>query len=92
MSEKSKCLLPEDKCKQLMDRVLLALDGALTREEEKDVFCEVEQYPCCLEKLKLEKEYRNMLVKSCKCKQVPDDLIVNIKQQVALMASQGNFQ
>ncbi len=83
MSEKIKCLLSKEECIALMDRVYLALDGALSKEEEKDVFCEVEKYPCCVEKIEIEKKYRMILVEACKCKSVPDSLIVSIKKQVS---------
>ena len=91
MSNKSQCTLPEHDCKALMNKVYMALDGALTPQEEKDVFCEVEKYPCCLEKLELEKKYRNMLVQSCKCKEVPNGLISTIKERVAQLSAEGNF-
>ncbi len=83
MSEKTKCLLSREECQALMDRVYLALDGALSGDEEKAVFCEVEKYPCCVEKIEIEKKYRSILVEACRCKSVPDALIQSIKKQVS---------
>lgn len=90
MSNDNKCSLPEHQCKELMSKVYLALDGALSPQEEKDVFCEVEKHQCCFEKLELEKKYRNLLFRSCRGKEVPDSLINTIKERVSQLATHKN--
>lgn len=90
MDHQGECLLPKEQCKALYQRVLRAIDGELTADEEQDVLKTIQQYPCCFNKMNLEKSYKEFICSKIERKQVPVALIANIKTKVQQMAAQAN--
>ena len=80
--KRSECQLPKEKCQALFDQVIQALDGNLTEHEELELLDEIQKYPCCFEKMNMEKSFKNFISTKLTRKEVPIELITSIKDKV----------
>ncbi len=90
MDHNGECLLPKEECKALYQRVLRAVDGELSAKEEQDVLNTIKAYPCCFNKMNLERSYKEFICSRIERKTVPIALVSSIKTKVQQMAAQLN--
>ena len=80
---KEKIEIPHQ-CDQIMSKVILSLDGALSSDEEKQFLDELNQCSCCLSKYEIEKSFKEFLAqkatKSCCFETLADSIKHKIKQ------------
>lgn len=84
--KRSECKLPKEKCQALFDKVIQALDGNLTNEQEQHLLREIEKHPCCFEKMNMEKSFKEFLCNKLTRKEVPLELVASIKDKVHEMS------
>ena len=73
-------------CREVLEQVVLALDGELSAEEEKALLHEVETCSCCTEKYDAEKCFKEFLSNRI-VQQHPDhSIIMAIKNRIGLGA------
>lgn len=77
-----RCDMEKEPCRKIYDKMILSLDGALSPEEEKQLMGEIEEHPCCFEKMHVEKAYREFLCTKITRKTVSVTLIESIKSKV----------
>lgn len=70
------------KCDQIMSKVILSLDGALSPEEEKEFLEELNQCSCCLSKYEIEKSFKEFLAKKATKSCCFETLADSIKQKI----------
>lgn len=76
------CELSKEKCKELFQKVLFALDGGLNQEEYNILYDEVEGHSCCFDKLSMQKAYKDFMAAKIVKKEVPVELITSIKSKI----------
>lgn len=89
MDHKGECVLPKEECRALYQRVLRAVDGDLSASEEQAILNTIRAYPCCFNKMNLEKSYKEFICSKIERKAVPITLVASIKTKVQLLAAQG---
>lgn len=88
MDQNGKCTLPKHRCIELYGRMMQAMNGELTLEQEEQFLLEVQQYPCCFEKFDLARSYKQFICTRLQRKAVPIQLIVSIKSKVQELSTQ----
>ncbi len=74
--------LPHD-CDKVMRQIELALDGQLSTNEEQQLVHSLEECNYCMNKYKIEKSFKDLIIASIKKKCVPPQLIDQIKSIIA---------
>jgi hypothetical protein len=69
-------------CNEILSKVSLALDGALTSEEEKEFLDQLNQCSCCLDKYQIEKSFKIFLQLKVERKVVSQPCIESLKQKL----------
>lgn len=71
-------------CEEIMSKVILSLDGALSPSEEKQFLEELKKCSCCLSKYEIEKSFKDFLAqkanKSCCFETLASSIKSKIKQ------------
>ena len=70
-------------CKQVISKVMLVLDGALTTEDEKQFLTDLNCCASCLEKYEIEKSFKTFLTNKIRRREVSTSLILNIRSQLS---------
>lgn len=70
-------------CKDLLEKVLLALDGELSTEDEKLFLAELQKCDHCLSKYEIEQTFKKFLCDKIKQVPVNPDMVSNIKNTVS---------
>ncbi|MEM7103146.1 MAG: hypothetical protein AAF502_08460 [Bacteroidota bacterium] len=65
-----------------LERVIMYLDGELTKQEERELLLEIKETPEYLEKFKIEKSFREFIRSKITRRSVSQNLIQNIKDQI----------
>lgn len=73
-------------CIQILSKVFLALDGELTRKEEKAFLEELNKCSCCLENYSIEKSFKQFLANKIKHRSVQPALITAIREKIKLIS------
>ncbi|MDX2001541.1 MAG: hypothetical protein SFW35_03865 [Chitinophagales bacterium] len=73
-------------CSKLLSKVFLALDGALTVDEEKQFLDELTQCSWCLEQFNIEKSFKGFLCDKIQKKFVKPEAVAEIKARIRQMA------
>ncbi len=68
--------------KDFLRKVSMYLDGALNKEEERNLLFEIKKSPELLEKYKMEKSFREFLRSKVNRRSVSPALIQNIKDKI----------
>jgi len=68
--------------KDFLRRVSMYLDGALSKEEERNLLFEIKKSPELLEKYKMEKSFREFLRSKVNRRSVSPTLIKSIKDKI----------
>ncbi len=69
-------------CKQVLNKVRLALDGELTDAEEKALADELNKCDCCLEHYEIEESFKKFICDKIKRKEVSVSLIQEIRNNI----------
>lgn len=69
-------------CKDIMSKVMLSLDGALSAEEEKAFLNELNSCSCCLSKYEIEKSFKEFLSNKTKQNCCVDTLAATIRKKI----------
>ncbi|MEI6311847.1 MAG: hypothetical protein WCP57_06285 [Bacteroidota bacterium] len=69
-------------CDQIMSKVILSLDGALSPDEEKKFLEEINQCSCCLGKYEIEKSFKEFLAQKVSKSCCFETLAQSIKQKI----------
>lgn len=86
--KRSECKLPKEKCQALFEQVMQALDGNLTDHQEQSLLDEIQKYPCCFEKMNVEKSFKDFISTKLTRKEVPIELVASIKDKVQELSYQ----
>ncbi len=70
-------------CKQTLQRVILALDGELTRDDELQFISDLNICSHCLEKYHIEKEFKLFLTNKIEKKCCTSELKASIRTQLS---------
>ena len=73
-------------CRAFSRQVILYLDGALTKEEERNLLIEMRSCPKCLEKYSKEKAFREFIKSKVSRRKVSPTLVQSIKDRIQLSA------
>ena len=65
-----------------LEKVIMYLDGELTKQEERDLLLEIKETPEYLEKFKIEKSFREFIRSKVTRRSVSPNLIQNIKDKI----------
>lgn len=69
-------------CNTVLSKVYLALDGAMTTEEEKAFLADLEKCSCCLDHYHIEKSFKDFLTDKIERRGVNQDMVNSIKSQI----------
>lgn len=69
-------------CNEILSKVYLALDGALSNDEEREFLEQLNQCSCCLEKYEIEKSFKLFLQMKIERKTVSTQCIEAIRQKL----------
>ena len=69
-------------CNDMISKVILALDGELTKEQESAFMAEISKCSCCLEHYNIEKSFKEFLANKLNHKCVDANLINAIKNNL----------
>jgi hypothetical protein len=69
-------------CNEILSKVSLALDGALTSDEEKEFLEQLNQCSCCLEKYNIEKSFKLFLQMKVERKPVSQRCIDSLREKL----------
>ena len=70
-------------CKEILKKAMMMMDGELTDDEQRQFVAHIEKCPKCLEKYNIEKSLKEFLNNKIQRKQMPEDFITGIKQNIA---------
>lgn len=70
-------------CDEMLNKVMKALDGGYSHEEEKKFLDDLKECSCCLETYNIEMSFKTFLCHKVRRKKVSKDLIENIKTQIS---------
>lgn len=73
----------EHNCRETIQKVMLALDGELSADEELRFMQDIKICSHCLEKYNIEKEFKLFLSNKVQKKNCTDDLKINIRAQLS---------
>lgn len=73
-------------CRSFAREVILYLDGALTREQDRNLLLEMRTCPQCLEKYSKEKAFREFIKSKVSRRKVSPTLVQSIKDKIQLSA------
>ena len=82
MGWKSKQPVHKHDCKETLQKVMLALDGELTSEEEKSFLHELEICSYCLEHYSIEKSFKEFLCQRVSRKNITPSIVESIRKQL----------
>lgn len=83
-TKKSGFIAPHN-CESTMRKVMSALDGQLSSEEEQKFLAQVNECPHCLSRFDIEASFKKFLKNKIETKQVSKDCIDSIKSKIAGM-------
>ena len=69
-------------CEETLKKVMLALDGELSEEEEQIFLMHINCCNHCLEKFNIERSFKEFLTEKIARKPVPTQLIVQIRSRI----------
>lgn len=69
-------------CQELISRVFLALDGAMSKEEEQKFLEELNSCNCCLEKYQVERSFKEFLSLKISRKCCSESLATDIRRKI----------
>ena len=69
-------------CNKVLSKVYLALDGALTTEEEKAFLADLNKCSCCLDHYHIEKSFKDFLTDRLERKEMNPTLVGSIKDRI----------
>ena len=72
-------------CNEILSKVSLVLDGALTAEEEKEFLDQLNECSCCLDKFNIEKSFKTFLQHKVEKKNVSKECIDSLKQKLVAL-------
>ena len=65
-----------------LEKVVMYLDGELTKQEERDLLIEIKQSPEYLEKFRIEKSFREFIRSKVARRTVSPSLVQSIKEKI----------
>lgn len=71
-----------EQCMEVISKVVLALDGELNENEEKNLYGELQQCSWCLEQYEIEKCFKSFLSKKIEKRCVSPECVANIKSRI----------
>jgi len=72
-------------CNEILSKVSLVLDGALTNEEEQEFLNQLNECSCCLDKYQIEKSFKTFLQYKVEKKKVSQECVDSLKQKLLAM-------
>ncbi len=79
----------EHNCRETIQRVMLALDGELSSEEELRFMHDIKICSHCLEKFNIEKDFKLFLHSKVQKKCCSEDLKTNIRSQLSRLRGEA---
>lgn len=76
-------------CSKVISKVYLALDGAMTEDEEKAFLADLEECSCCLDHFHIEKSFKDFLVEKVKYHSMKPTLRDSIRTQLSQVSGQA---
>ncbi|TVR77969.1 MAG: hypothetical protein EA412_09720 [Chitinophagaceae bacterium] len=76
-------------CDEMLEKVMMALDGAYSHEQEKQFLKDIQHCSCCLEIYDIEKNFKTFLCRKVHRKKVSEDLVNGIKNKISLSIISG---
>lgn len=74
--------MSKHECDKVLSKVYLALDGAMSREEEKAFLTDLRKCSCCLDHYNIEQVFKHFLTEKIERKQVSKATIDQIRVQI----------
>lgn len=69
-------------CNKVLSKVYLALDGAMTTDEEKAFLADLNKCSCCLDHYQIERSFKDFLTAKIERKCVDNSMVSSIKSQL----------
>lgn len=74
--------MSQHECIKVLSKVYLALDGAMTTDEEKAFLADLKKCSCCLDHYRIEKSFKDFLTDKIERKCVDQTMVTSIKSQL----------
>lgn len=82
--------LPNHDCKNFLKKVFLVLDGELDSEEKQSFIQDIERCQYCLEHFRIEKEFKEFVIRKVERRNCSDSLKTAIIQQIKIIEEAGD--